>query len=76
MTKEDLQQIRALIREELAPIKDDISQIKEDIDTIKVDLEEVRGTSNLTSEWAEALTEYYFPHIHYPLESDEKIKYK
>lgn len=87
MTKEDLQQISQIIGEQLNPIKEDIdslkgdikelkadvNQIKEDIRILKEDLEEVRVTTNSTSEWAEALTEYHFPDIHYPLHDDEKI---
>lgn len=80
MTKEDLQQIRELLKDELKPIKDDIAkmkgdiaQLKEDVEIIKEDLQEVRGTTNSLSEWAEAATEYHFHDIHYPLNEDEKI---
>lgn len=73
LTKEDLQLLSNLIDEKLKPIQKSIEKIEKDIEDIKEDLEEVRVTTNATSEWAEALTEYHFPDIHYPLHDDEKI---
>lgn len=67
MTKEDMQQIRAIIREELAPIK-------EDIETLKEDMSDAVGKINMISEWCEAASEYHIHEIHYPLESDEKVR--
>ncbi|WP_302779298.1 hypothetical protein [Intestinimonas butyriciproducens] len=46
MTDQELQAIRAIMKEELAPIKEEISMIKED-------LEEVRTGVNTLLDWAE-----------------------
>lgn len=67
MTNEELQAIRAIIKEELDPIKkeistigedleetrEEISGIKEEISIIKEDLEEVRTGVNTLLDWAE-----------------------
>ena len=53
MTNEELQAIRAIIKEELDPIKEEIGDIKEEIGTMKEDLEEVRTGVNTLLDWAE-----------------------
>lgn len=53
MTNEELQAIRAIMKEELDPIKEEISDIKEEISTMKEDLEEVRTGVNTLLDWAE-----------------------
>lgn len=77
MTKEEMKVLLDMfdekLDEKLKPIKEDIAQMKENIEIIKEDLQEVRGTTNLLSEWAEAVTEYHFHDIHYPLHEDEKV---
>ena len=73
MTKEDLQQIRAIIQEELVPMKEDIATLKEDIDELKYNMKIVKNASNALCEWAEAASKYYTPKIHFPLKDDEKI---
>lgn len=64
MTKEDLEQIRAIINEEVKPLKDDIiemkkdignmkkdiSNIKEDIEVMKNDIEEIKIEAKITRE--------------------------
>lgn len=53
MTKEDLQEIRALIREELKPIEDKIDALKEDMDVLKEDSDITRNGVNTLLKWAE-----------------------
>ena len=61
------------VEQRLDKVERDIREMKEDIGIIKEDLEEVRGTTDLLSEWAEAVTEYKFPDLHYPLHDNEKL---
>lgn len=61
------------VEQRLDKVERDIREMKEDIGVIKEDLEEVRGTTDLLSEWAEAVTEYKFPDLHYPLHDNEKL---
>ena len=44
MTKEELQQIREMFREEIAPMKKDIEELKDSV-------EEIRGATNYMVEW-------------------------
>lgn len=81
------QMMKEVVGEELKPInkhiekvdkrldkmQNDINEMKEDISIIKEDLEEVRGTTDTLSEWAEAVTVYKFPDLHYPLHDNEKL---
>ncbi len=80
LTNEDIMLLSNLMDEKLKPIhqeldglKHDVNDIKIDIDNMQYDMEIVKVTTNALSEWAEAVTEYHFPDIHYPLEKDEKL---
>lgn len=69
MTEQDLQVIRLLMREELAPIRKDIAELREGQEELRqgmVELregqEELRGCVNLLLEWADKVSEtYQFP---------------
>ena len=51
LTAEDLQAIRAIIKEETDPIKADIATIKDDIEVIKEDIEIIKGVNEEVLEW-------------------------
>ncbi len=51
LTAEDLQAIRAIIKEETEPIKADIEVMKEDIEVIKEKTEIIRGATEEIIEW-------------------------
>ena len=53
MTKEELAELRALMKEELEPIKKDISVMKEDIAIIREESQITRHSTNLLLHWAE-----------------------
>ncbi len=55
MTKEELQAIREIMQEELAPIQIDITEMKSDIAELKESMEEVRNSTNYLAEWVENL---------------------
>lgn len=49
MTKDELEQIRQLIREEISSMKDDIAQIKEDAKITRVTVNEIGKWVELNS---------------------------
>lgn len=53
MTKEEMQELRTLIREELKPIQDRLDTIQEDIDIMKEESEITRSGVNTLLKWAE-----------------------
>lgn len=62
MTKEELAQIRALMKEELAPINQRLDKMDERLDTIEEDLSELRTGVNTLLDWAERTSNTYdFP---------------
>jgi len=77
LSKEDLQLLSDMLDnkldEKLKPINERLDNIDEQLDEIKFNVEVLTTTTNALSEWAETVTEYHFPDIHYPLHDDEKI---
>lgn len=53
MTKEELMELRAMMKEELEPIQKDIAAVKEDIAIIKEESQITRHSTNLLLKWAE-----------------------
>lgn len=51
LTAEDLQAIRAIIKEETDSIKAEIATIKDDIEVIKEDIEIIKGVNEEVLEW-------------------------
>ncbi len=51
LTAEDLQAIRAIIKEETDPIKADITTIKNDIEVIKEDIEIIKAVNEEVIDW-------------------------
>ena len=43
MTREEIEAIRGIIREEIAPIKEDVKAVKVDLEAVKGDLETIKG---------------------------------
>lgn len=60
MTTEEMQALRAMLREELQPIKDDIADLKESV-------LEVRDSTNYIAEWVEKLESAFNEHKAKPM---------
>lgn len=58
MTREDLEAIRGIIREEIAPIKEDVKAVKVDLEAVKGGLEAVRADTEITRGAVNALVDW------------------
>lgn len=50
LTKEDLQMLRAIIKEELEPVNERLDRIENDITTMKEDIAEIKENAEITRE--------------------------
>ncbi len=81
MTQEDMKILANMLDEmidkkfdeKLKPIYDRPDKIEEDVDELNYKMEINNSTVNSLSEWAEAVTKYYFRDLHYPLHDEEKL---
>lgn len=62
------------LKKDVGTLKEDVGILKENVEILEEDMADATGKINMISEWCEAATEYHIREIHYPLNSDEKVR--